>query len=63
MAASDVVITTAAVPGRQAPVLVTTAMVEGMAEGSVIVDMAADSGGQLRADRSRARTWSTTGSR
>ena len=36
------VITTAAVPGRQAPVLVTTAMVERMAEGSVIVDMAAD---------------------
>jgi H+-translocating NAD(P) transhydrogenase subunit alpha len=45
VAASDVVITTAAVPGRQAPVLVTTAMVERMAEGSVIVDLAADSGG------------------
>jgi NAD(P) transhydrogenase subunit alpha len=45
VAAADVVITTAAVPGRQAPVLVTTAMVERMAEGSVIVDMAADGGG------------------
>ena len=45
VAASDVVITTAAVPGRQAPVLVTTAMVERMVEGSVIVDMAADGGG------------------
>ena len=45
VAASDVVITTAAVPGRKAPVLVTAAMVERMAEGSVIVDMAADSGG------------------
>jgi NAD(P) transhydrogenase subunit alpha len=45
VAAADVVITTAAVPGRQAPVLVTTAMVERMIEGSVIVDMAADSGG------------------
>jgi NAD(P) transhydrogenase subunit alpha len=45
VAASDVVITTAQIPGRQAPVLVTTAMVEGMAEGSVIVDLAADSGG------------------
>ena len=45
VAASDVVITTAAVPGRKAPLLVTTAMVEGMAQGSVIVDMAADSGG------------------
>ena len=45
VAASDVVITTAAVPGRKAPVLVTTAMVERMADGSVVVDMAADSGG------------------
>jgi len=45
VAASDVVITTAAIPGRQAPVLVTTEMVERMAEGSVIVDLAADSGG------------------
>jgi NAD(P) transhydrogenase subunit alpha len=45
VAASDVVITTAAVPGRPAPVLVTTAMVERMVEGSVIVDMAADGGG------------------
>jgi NAD(P) transhydrogenase subunit alpha len=45
VAAADVVITTAAVPGRQAPVLVITPMVERMAEGSVIVDMAADSGG------------------
>jgi NAD(P) transhydrogenase subunit alpha len=45
VAAADVVITTAAVPGRKAPVLVTTAMVERMAEGSVIIDMAADGGG------------------
>ena len=45
VAASDVVITTAQIPGRKAPILVTAAMVEGMSEGSVIVDMAADSGG------------------
>ena len=45
VAASDVVITTAQIPGRKAPVLVTTAMVEGMSDGAVIVDMAADSGG------------------
>jgi H+-translocating NAD(P) transhydrogenase subunit alpha len=45
VAAADVVITTAQIPGRQAPVLVTTAMVEGMSEGAVIIDMAADSGG------------------
>jgi proton-translocating NAD(P)+ transhydrogenase subunit alpha len=45
VAAADVVITTAAVPGRQAPVLVTAAMVDGMGPGSVLVDLAADSGG------------------
>jgi NAD(P) transhydrogenase subunit alpha len=45
VAVSDVVITTAAVPGRKAPILVTTEMVERMAEGSVVVDLAADSGG------------------
>ena len=43
--AADVVITTAQIPGRQAPVLVTAAMVEGMSEGAVVIDMAADSGG------------------
>jgi NAD(P) transhydrogenase subunit alpha len=45
VAASDVVITTALVPGRKAPVLVTAAMVEGMAPGSVVVDLAAEQGG------------------
>jgi NAD(P) transhydrogenase subunit alpha len=45
VAASDVVITTAQIPGRKAPVLVTEAMVRGMGEGAVIIDMAADSGG------------------
>ena len=43
--ASDVVITTAQIPGRKAPVLVTAAMVDQMAEGSIVVDLAADSGG------------------
>ena len=43
--ASDVVITTAAVPGRKAPILVTTAMVDGMKPGAVVVDLAADQGG------------------
>jgi NAD(P) transhydrogenase subunit alpha len=42
---SDIVITTAAVPGKKAPVLITDEMVNGMAPGSVIVDLAADSGG------------------
>jgi len=45
VARSDVVITTAAIPGRRAPVLVTEAMVRGMHPGSVIVDLAASTGG------------------
>ena len=42
---ADVVVSTAAVPGRPAPKLITEAMVESMRQGSVIVDMAATSGG------------------
>ena len=45
VAGADVVITTAAVPGRKAPILVTTAMVDAMSEGSLVIDMAADGGG------------------
>ncbi len=45
VAESDVVITTAAVPGKRAPVLITEEMVKGMAPGSVIVDVAAERGG------------------
>lgn len=51
VADSDVVITTAAVPGRQAPLLVTRAMVEGMRPGSVVVDLAAESGGNVEGSR------------
>ena len=51
VAESDVVITTAAVPGKKAPVLVTAAMVEGMAPGSVIVDLAAERGGNCELTR------------
>jgi NAD(P) transhydrogenase subunit alpha len=47
VAKSDVVITTAAVPGRRAPLLVTGEMVKGMRPGSVIVDLAADTGGNV----------------
>ena len=47
IAKSDVVITTAQVFGRKPPVLVTTDMVEGMQRGSVIVDMAAETGGNV----------------
>lgn len=42
---SDVIITTAQIPGRKAPVLITTVTVESMKAGSVIVDLAASTGG------------------
>ena len=45
VSASDVVITTAAVPGRKAPILLTEEMVHGMKPGSVVVDLAAEFGG------------------
>jgi NAD(P) transhydrogenase subunit alpha len=45
VAQSDVVITTAQVPGKKAPILVTEEMVKGMQPGSVIVDLAAEQGG------------------
>ncbi len=47
LAAADVVITTAAVPGRQAPRLMTQEMVAAMKSGSVIVDLAAETGGNV----------------
>ncbi len=48
---ADVVITTAAVPGRKAPVLITRAMVEAMRPGSVVVDLAAERGGNCELTR------------
>jgi H+-translocating NAD(P) transhydrogenase subunit alpha len=47
----DLVITTAQIPGRPAPVLITEEMVRSMRAGSVIVDLAADSGGNCRLTR------------
>lgn len=47
IAAADALITTAAVPGRAAPLLVERAAVEGMRPGSVVVDLAAESGGNV----------------
>jgi NAD(P) transhydrogenase subunit alpha len=47
IAAADVLITTAAVPGRTAPRLVTAQMVSHMAPGSVVVDLASESGGNV----------------
>jgi NAD(P) transhydrogenase subunit alpha len=51
VAESDVVITTAAVPGKKAPTLVTAEMVSGMAPGSVVVDVAAERGGNCALTR------------
>jgi NAD(P) transhydrogenase subunit alpha len=48
---SDVVITTAAVPGKKAPILLTAEMVAGMSPGSVIVDVAAERGGNCELTR------------
>ena len=45
VAAADVVITTAAIPGRASPLLVTAEMVDAMAPGSVVVDLASERGG------------------
>ncbi len=47
IANADALITTAAVPGRQAPLLVTSEMVEQMKAGSVVVDLASESGGNV----------------
>ena len=45
IALSDVVITTAAIPGKKAPIIITTDMIARMKYGAIIVDMAAESGG------------------
>ncbi|ASN80422.1 NAD(P) transhydrogenase subunit alpha [Deinococcus ficus] len=47
VAMADVLITTAAVPGKKAPLIITDAMVRGMKAGAVVVDMAAETGGNV----------------
>lgn len=54
---SDAVITTAAVPGRPAPMLVSTAMVEAMRPGSLVMDLAAESGGNCELSRPGEDVW------
>ena len=51
VAESDVVITAAVIPGKRSPVLITADMVKGMAPGSVIVDLAAERGGNCELTR------------
>jgi NAD(P) transhydrogenase subunit alpha len=55
VASSDLVITTAAIPGKRSPVLVTAEMVAGMRPGSVIVDLAAERGGNCELTRADTR--------
>ncbi len=47
VSAADIIITTAAIPGRPAPRLITSAMMAGMKNGSVIIDLAAETGGNV----------------
>jgi NAD(P) transhydrogenase subunit alpha len=54
VARADVIITTAQIPGRKAPVLITTAMMEAMKNGSVIIDLAAATGGNTELTRNDA---------
>jgi NAD(P) transhydrogenase subunit alpha len=56
VAGVDVVITTALIPGRKAPVLITATAVKGMQPGSVIVDCAAERGGNCELTRPNHRT-------
>jgi NAD(P) transhydrogenase subunit alpha len=56
VAAADVVITTALVPGKKAPILITAAMVQAMRPGSVIVDLAAEAGGNCELTQPGAET-------
>ena len=56
VAESDVVITAAVVPGKKSPILVTKEMVAGMAPGSVIVDLAAERGGNCELTRRKRRS-------
>ena len=51
IAKSHIVITTAAVPGRQAPQLMTQAMVDSMGPGTIIVDLAAETGGNVEGSK------------
>ena len=59
-AKQDIIVTTAAIPGRKAPILITAEAVRGMKPGSVIVDLAAETGGNCELT-SPARRWPRMG--
>ena len=62
VARADIVITTAAIPGRKAPVLITRETVATMRPGAVIIDMAAESGGNCETDAGREDASGSTAS-
>ncbi|HKV96434.1 MAG TPA: NAD(P) transhydrogenase subunit alpha [Gammaproteobacteria bacterium] len=57
MAQADAVITTAAIPGRAAPKIITTAMVDSMKPGALVVDLAAESGGNCELTKPGEDVW------
>ena len=57
VAQCDVLITTAAIPGRSAPRIITAAMISRMRPGTVVVDMAAESGGNVEGTVAGEKTW------
>ena len=57
IAECDALITTAAIPGKKAPVIVTAEMVARMKPGSVVVDMAAETGGNVAGTVAGEKTW------
>ncbi|NMF87798.1 NAD(P) transhydrogenase subunit alpha [Aromatoleum petrolei] len=57
VAQSDALITTAAIPGKKAPKIITADMVARMKPGAVVVDMAADSGGNVEGTVAGEKTW------
>lgn len=57
----DIIVTTALIPGKRAPILITTEMVEAMAPGSVVVDLAAEQGGNCQLTKPGERYVHTNG--
>ena len=56
VASADVIITTAAIPGRASPLLLTASMIDAMRPGSVVVDLAAERGGNCAVTKADAET-------
>ena len=57
VAQCDALITTAAIPGRAAPRIITASMIAGMRPGAVVVDMAADTGGNVEGTVAGQEVW------